>query len=71
MVAVPAETPETIPLDEPTVETGVLLLLQVPPEVRSPSVVVMPWQTANVPVIADGPAITVTDWVTKQPVPKA
>ena len=52
MVAVPAETPLTTPVEEPTVATPVALLLQVPPEVELANVVVDPTQVEVVPVIA-------------------
>ena len=49
MIQVPAETPVTIPVDEPTVATAVLLLLQWPPAVESFKVTVAPAQTLPVP----------------------
>ena len=54
MLAVPALTPVTAPVDEFTVATPVLVLLQVPPLVVLASVVPEPTQTPNVPVIAAG-----------------
>jgi hypothetical protein len=61
MVAVPAATPVTTPV-EPTVATEVLLLLHVPPVTVSLKVVVDEVQTVAVPVIepADEDAPTVT-----------
>jgi hypothetical protein len=53
MVAVPAETPVTMP-DVPIVAIPVLPLLQEPPEVVSLSVVVAPWHMVGVPVMAPG-----------------
>ncbi len=52
MVAVPAETPLTTPVEAPTVATPVALLLQVPPEVELANVVVDPTQMEVVPVMA-------------------
>ena len=67
MVGAPAATPETMPEIEPTVACDVLLLLQVPPGVRSLRVVVDPVQTVCVPVILTGVGLTTTPSVTKQP----
>ena len=47
----PAETPVTIPVEEPTVAIAVLLLLQWPPAVESVSGLVEPTQTIVVPVM--------------------
>ena len=52
IVHVPAETPVTIPVEEPTVATAVLLLLQTPPAVESVSVRVPPTQALGVPPMA-------------------
>jgi hypothetical protein len=62
---VPADTPTTLPLVDPTVATEVLLLVHVPPEVRSVSVLEDPTQTLVVPAMAAGSAFTVTGAVTK------
>ncbi len=64
MVTVPAEIPRTTP-DELIVATVVLLLLQVPPETPSTSVVVTPGQTVVEPEMlpADGVVFTVMDCV--------
>jgi hypothetical protein len=51
MVAVPAETPVTMPVDEPIDATDGVLDVQVPPGVASARVVVPVAQTVNVPVI--------------------
>jgi hypothetical protein len=51
MIAEPAETPVTAPVEEPTVATAVLLLLHVPPPVLWLRVVTEPWHTLVVPVI--------------------
>ena len=63
MVAVPEATPVTRPVVTSTVAIPVALLLQVPPERVLPRVVVKPWQTVVVPVIAEGAgsAFTVSD----------
>lgn len=63
-MAVPAETPVTIPV-EPTVATDVLPLLHVPPLVASLRVVTSPAQTTIVPVIDEGAGLTVILCVTK------
>ena len=59
IVVVPALTPLTTPVDDTTVATAVLELLQVPLP-SSLSVVVAPRQTVNVPIIPDGKGFTVT-----------
>ena len=59
MIQVPAETPVTIPVEEPTVAIAVLLLLQCPPAVESISVVVAPAQTLALPTMPVS-AVTVT-----------
>jgi hypothetical protein len=64
---VPADTPETIPVDEPIVATVVLLLLHVPLPIPSVRVVVWPTQTRVVPKIAVGSGVTVITFVLKQP----
>lgn len=51
MVQVPAEIALTIPVEEPTIATEVLLLLQWPPAVESASVLVLPAHALVVPVI--------------------
>ena len=48
----PAATPVTIPVAEPTDATDGALLDQVPPDVAFESVVVAPVQTDELPVIA-------------------
>jgi len=58
IVTVPAETPVTVP-PVLTVAVAELLLLQLPPVVASLSVVLLPSQTAIVPVIAFGNGSTV------------
>ena len=59
-MAVPADAPVTIPDDEPTVATAVLLLLHSPPVTVSANTVVPPGQTCVVPVIVSGSGTTVT-----------
>jgi hypothetical protein len=68
MIAVPAVTPVTTPVNEPTVATAVLLLLQLPPGEDEVRVVVSPTHTLAAPLIVPGPAFTVTTVVAKQPV---
>jgi hypothetical protein len=70
ILGVPAATPVTIPDADPTVAWAVLLLLQVPPAVRSDKVVVKPIQTLVVPVITAGIGLTVIAEVIKHPVPR-
>ena len=65
MVEVPAVTPVTIPLEEPT-EALALLLVHVPPP-PSASVDVAATHALVVPVIEEGEALTVTVTNVKQP----
>jgi hypothetical protein len=67
MVTVPEETPVTIPVEEPTVATAVLLLIQVPPNVVSLNVAVDPEQIPETPAIAPGEGLIVTVALTEQP----
>ena len=60
IVAVPAATPLTIPVDEPTDAVPAALLLHVPPVVASVKAIANPTQTAEGPVIAEGTALTFT-----------
>ena len=53
MVDVPPATPVTTPVPTPMVATPVVPLFHVPPPAASASVVVLPWHTLSVPVIAD------------------
>jgi len=69
IIEVPEDTPVTTPLLLITVATDVLPLAQVPPVVRSPSVIVEATHTGVEPVIATGVILTVTMAVTEQPVP--
>ena len=59
IIDVPPVTPVTTPVDELTVATAVVPLLQVPPLVASLSVVVAPAHATAVPVIANGNGLTV------------
>ena len=68
MVGLPAETPVTTPVDEPTVVSAVLLLLHVPPPVASLKVAELPTQTTPAPVIAAGAGLTVSSVQAIQPV---
>lgn len=68
MVAVPADTPVTAPVVDPTVATPGLPLVQVPPEVPSVKVVEEPTQTLAVPPIVAGSGLMVTALIAKHPV---
>lgn len=68
MVAVPEVIPVTIPDNEPTAATEELLLVQTPPETELLSIIVVPTQTEDGPVIAPGAELTVTVAVAMQPV---
>ena len=70
MVAVPATTPVTTPVEVFTEAIAALLLLQLPPPVASVSAVVRPSHTVPVPVIAAGNGLTVNGVVVIQPVAK-
>ena len=60
MVAVPAATPVTTPLDDPIAATPVLLLIQWPPADGSLRVMVALWHTDAKPDIGAGTPATVT-----------
>lgn len=60
MLAVPANTPVTVPVEEPTVATAGVPLDHVPDGVPSASVVDKPTHATAVPVIAAGSGLTVT-----------
>ena len=60
--------PVTKPVVPPTVATGILLLLHVPPPVVLLSCVVRPEHIEVTPVIGAGSGFTVTVVVTRQPV---
>jgi hypothetical protein len=63
-IAVPSDTPVTIPLLLPTDAIPAADELQVPPEGVLPKVVVAPIHTLRVPVIVDGVVFTVITLVT-------
>ena len=67
-VVVPAAMPATVPVVAPMVPTAAVLLLQVPPAVLLPSVVVWPAHTSGIPLIVPGTALTVIVVVFWQPV---
>jgi len=62
MVVDPADTPATVPDDEPTVADDELLL-QVPPAEASVNVVLAPTHTLDEPEIAVGSGLTVITFV--------
>jgi hypothetical protein len=64
MVAVPAETPTTMPVPDPTLATAPSLLLHVPPIVESFKVIVVYTHATLLPKIADGAPYTDTVVVT-------
>lgn len=66
MVATPADTPVTIPVDAETDATDALLLDHTPPAVASVSNVDEPAHTVLLPDIGAGAVITVTTFVTEQ-----
>ncbi len=63
IVAMPAATPVTIPVPEPTPAIPGTPESQVPPGVASVSKVVEPKHTLRLPLIAPGEDVTVTDFV--------
>ena len=67
ILAVPAATPVTTPLELFMVATNVVPLVHTPPEVASESVAVKPMQGAAIPAIAAGVGTTVTVFVVVQP----
>lgn len=67
IVALPAATPDTIPVLAPTDAIAALLLLHVPPLTVLVNVAVLPTQAFVLPPIADGLAFTVIVVVTAQP----
>ena len=72
MVALPADTPVSMPVEASILATEVLLLVQVPPAAASVRVMVDPVHTDPGPVIvpADGNGLTVIN-VVAIPVPQA
>lgn len=69
MVAVPRDTPHTLPVVMPTVATAGLLLVHKPPPVALVQGVQAPTHTLGEPVMALGNGLTVTVAVLKQPLP--
>ncbi len=67
IVAEPAATPVTTPVEPSMVAVDVLLLLHVPPDTGWPNVAVVPTHTPVGPVIAAGVALIVITRVVKQP----
>ena len=68
IVAVPADTPLTIPVSDPTVAVSILLLLHAPPGTTSVNIKLAPAQTTDAPVIGPGDKLTVIEVVVAQPV---
>ena len=66
MVTMPVDTPVAMPVVLPTVAIAVLLLLHVPPDTASVSVVEMPVHVVAGPVIAAGALLMVTSVVAIQ-----
>ena len=54
IIAVPVPTPVTTPVPDTTVAINVLLLLHIPPDVKSVNVVDNAWHTVSVPPTAEG-----------------
>lgn len=67
MFELPDDIPVTIPVDEPTVATAVVPLLQVPPMLLLLRVVALPAHNVAVPVLAAGVPFTVITVVRLQP----
>ena len=59
----PAPIPVTTPEAAFTVSIAVAVVLHVPPEMASVSVVVLPVQVVRVPLIVGDPVVTVTAFV--------
>ena len=59
MVAVPAAMPQATPVPDPIVTIAVFELVHHPPGTRSLSVVQLPGQSENTPVIGAGVLLTV------------
>jgi hypothetical protein len=59
MVTLPVATPVTTPVVDTTVAIPLLVLLQVPPDAASVSVMVDPEQSGALPLMADGADLTV------------
>jgi hypothetical protein len=71
IIAVPALTPLTIPLLDPTVAVAVLLQVHIPPVGKQLCVVAEPTHTLLLPVMAEGTGFTVMPFVAMQPVGSA
>jgi hypothetical protein len=69
MVAVPAVTPVTTPVDGSTVATPGALLLHEPLAVTHARVVLDPWHTALAPVIAAGVVLVIVTVVVLEQLP--
>lgn len=67
-VVVPEMFAESMPLSDPIPATLVLLLVQVPPATVLVRVNVLPGHSAPPPLMAPGAGLTVTVFVTEQPV---
>ena len=67
-IVVPGAIPATVPVLAPMVPTATVLLLQVPPAVLLPNVVVCPWHTSGIPLMLPGTALMVITMVFIQPV---
>ena len=67
MVAVPPDTPVTVPETEPTVATDRLLLYHSPPEIRSLKDIVVPEHSEEAPLMGSGVGLTVTVTIAGQP----
>ena len=68
IVTEPALTPETTPVEAPTVATAALLLVHEPPEAESAREAVLPVQINDGPVMMDGRGLTVRTTVAVPPV---
>ncbi len=67
IVTTPADTPFTSPPVAVTVAIALLLLLHMPPAVRLASVMVVPAQSDDGPMMAEGEAFTVSVFDVRQP----
>jgi hypothetical protein len=67
VVARPEVMPETMPLSVPIVAADGLLLVHDPPATTSESVIKLPAQTFDSPVIEPGALLTVTVFVVRHP----
>lgn len=67
IVVVPGLTPPATPVPAAIVPVAGVLLLHIPPDTACVIVVVRPWHTVELPVIAAGAGVTVTTSVEIQP----